>query len=332
MGHWAPTYFPNTIEISYAQPIIVHEGSQLDGYVIHLRAAPAYHLRGVVSGDQGKPAGGVEVWLLSEIGWGTGEAQVKSAADGSFDFPSVRAGDWQIVAEVTHGDAQWKGFTAFAMPQHDVDDAATHVGPPFSLATAVEGLPKDGSIKATPSLSLWPVEGPGEQKSHAAVQPDGTLKFETVYPGRYRAGMSSVIPGFYLASITHGTRDAAGRDIELAPGSPPLRAIFKPNAPRATGTVENGAGLKVVFIEADRESAFRGVFLRAAVCDAEGRFQLESLRPTTYYVFAFAIGNVESGAVWEKIFTLGLWKQARSITLAEGATATLNLTMTPWPD
>ncbi len=118
----------------------------------------------------------------------------------------------------------------------------------------------------------------------------------------------------------------------MAPDSPPLRAIFKPNAPRATGTVDYGAGVKVVFVEAEREGAIPGQFLRATVCDGEGHFELEGLRPTSYYVFAFAISNVESGAVWARVFAQGWWKQARSVNLDEGTTAMFKLSVTLWPD
>ncbi len=121
---------------------------------------------------------------------------MKSGADGRFECPSVRGGEWKIAAEVTHGDAKWKGFTTFAMPQHGVDDAAVHIAPPFSLAAAVEGLPKDGSIKAKPWAYLASAAGSNQRESSAAVQPDGSLNFETFYAVRYRAGVFSSIPGF----------------------------------------------------------------------------------------------------------------------------------------
>jgi hypothetical protein len=333
-GHWiwAPTYFPDAIEISSAQAIVVHEGEQLDGYVIHLRAAPAYRLRGTVSDDEGKPAGDVDVWLLSEIGWGTAEARMKSGSDGAFEFPSVRAGDWQIVAEATRGATKLKGFTALAMPQHDVDDAAVRIDLPFPLAVELEGLPRDGRVKTKPFVRLEPIAGPNELASAATTQPDGSLKFEDVYPGLYRVGLYSEMPSFYVSAISLGPRDITGRDVALDANSPPVRVIFKPNAASATGTVENGAGIKVVFVEADREGEIPGQFLRATVCDGEGRFQLAGLRPTTYYAFAFTIGNVESDAVFEAAFTRGLWRQAQSVHLDEGATVKLDLHITPWPD
>jgi hypothetical protein len=267
---------------------------------------------------------------LSEIGWGTAEARVKSGEDGRFEFPAVRAGDWRITAETKRSAAKWMGFTTLTMPRHDVENAVVHIAPPFTLDGVVEGMSHNEGARG--SVSLLPVAGPYEQESNATQQPDGTLHFENVYPGRYRIALWTNVPGRYLKSILLGTEDVTGRAVDLAPNSPPLRVICKSNAARAVGQVENGAGVKVIFIEAQESNSVPGQSLRVAVCDREGRFAIEGLRPTTYYAFAIAIGNVESGAMTEIVFTRGLSRLAQTVQLAEGETATVNLKIIPWPE
>jgi hypothetical protein len=71
--------------------------------------------------------------------------------------------------------------------------------------------------------------------------------------------------------------------------------------------------------------------LRLTGCDGEGRFNFEGLYPATYFAFV-PNGNVESGAVKDAVFTLGVRQQAQTVRLGEGDTATLNLNIVTWPE
>lgn len=325
---WAPTYYPDSIDISGAETIAVHEGSGLSGYEIHLRSAPVYHLRGTVSDDEGKPAGGVKLFLLSEIGWGRAEAQAESGKDGGFEFPAVRAGDWRITAEAQRGTLTWVGSVELRMPQHDFDDVKVNIDPPFALDGKVEGAPPG---KLRPMVELEPVIS--HESPDCSLGDDGTLHCEKVYPGRYQIIVLGHIPGYYLKSVLVNDRDVRGQEVSLDRGTPPIRVILKPNAPRVRGTVEDGAGAVAVLIDADQDhtDAFQAV--RATRCDGEGRFDFDGLYPATYYAFAYVPnGNVETGAVREAVFTLGLKQQAQTVRLEEGDTATLALKILPWPE
>jgi hypothetical protein len=325
---WAPTYFPDAIEMSSAATIVVRDGAELSGYEIRLRSAPVYRLSGRVLDDEGKPAGGVELWLLSEIGFGSGEAQVKSGGDGAFEFPAVRAGRWRISAESPRGPVKWMGFTELTMPQRDLEDAIVRIAPPFSLDGVVEMASSAPKTRVTVGLS--PV--PHGESSWASQEPGAALHFENLFPGAYRIEPWTTVPGYYLSSILLGTQDVTGQPVHLAPGSPPVRVVYKPNAARVQGVVENGAGVKVVLIQADRERYVEGQSLRVAVCDREGRYSFEGLRPTTYHAFAFDIVNLESEAIEELVFARGFDRQGRTLRLAEGETVTFDLKITPWPD
>ena len=325
---WAPTYFPDAIEMSSAATIAVREGAELSGYEIRLRSAPVYRLGGRVLDDEGLPAGGVTLWLLSEIGWGSGEAQVTSGGDGRFEFPAVRAGRWRISAEAVRGAITWKGFSELTMPQRDLGNALVRIAPPFSLDGVVEA--ESPAPRARVTVGLSPV--PHGESSWASQEPGATLHFEDLYPGTYRIDPRTTLPGHYLSSILLGGQDVTGQSVYLGPGSPPIRVIYKPNAARVQGAVEDGAGVKVVLIQADRERYTEGQSLRVAVCDREGRYTIEGLRPTTYHAFAFDIVNLESEALEELVFSRGLDRQGKTLHLGEGETVTLDLKVTPWPD
>lgn len=69
-----------------------------------------------------------------------------------------------------------------------------------------------------------------------------------------------------------------------------------------------------------------------AICDQQGGFTLEDLRPATYYAFAFAIGGVNTGSVKQAVIDLGLSRQGKVVSLAEGDVVALDLKITPFPD
>jgi hypothetical protein len=328
--NWAPTYFPDTTDIGSAATIVVWEGADLGGYEIHLRSAPVYNLRGVVLDDEGKPAVGVVLRLLSETGWSAADAEVQSSQGGAFEFPSVRSGQWRIRAEAIRNKTKWLGFSQLSMPAHDLEDVTMRIAPPFTIAGEVEGVPRRAVSQARVIVALLPLAG--GQQSVAVEQADGTLVLEDVYAGTYKFDHWTHIPGYYLKSILLGEEDITGKEVTLAAGSRALRVIFKPNAARMSGVVENGFGVNVAVVEADQEH-FTGSSVRIAVCDIEGRFTVESLRPTTYYAVAFTkSGNLQSAAVREALFSRGLVQRAETVHLSEGETATLKLGITPWPE
>ncbi len=326
---WAPTYFPNAIDLAAAQSIFVREGMDLDGFDIRLRAAPVFRLRGVARDDDGKPASGAAVRLLSEIGWGAAEAEVKAGADGSFEFPNVRAGEWRLEAEAARGGVSWKGFAELTMPKRDLEDVVLRISQPFHLDALVDGLPPESRASGL----LFTAHG--DTEALTASLEKGRLPFDGLYPGRYLPDiwLTSPRPVYYLKRILLGERDVTGRDIELTAASPPLRYQFAENAARASGDVADGAGVKVVMIETDPEVFVPGSSLRVAVADAEGRFTLDGLRPGAWYAFAFAtFDNMNVAAIRDRVFQGGLSRSAETIHLKEGEAASLHLKISPWAE
>jgi hypothetical protein len=327
---FTPTYFPNATEIGSAQDILIREGAALDGFDIRLRTVPVYRLRGVVEDDEGKPAAGVSVFLLSELGWGKAEAEVRSNADGVFEMPAVRVGDWRIEAMVKRGDVRWMGLTSFTMPRRDYDRVRVRIAPPFELRSVVEGLPKveGGYARAF----LQPVDWSHTfDPPSASPDPDGRMRFENVYAGRFRMDLWMRFPGHYLKAIRLGPDDVSGRDVELTASSPEIRFQIAPNAARVAGTVENGAGVKVVLISTEQEVFIPGPSIAVEVCDEQGRFHFDALRPGSYHAFAFDTSdNMNTDAIRELVFRRGLARQAEVHHLREGETTNLKLRISPW--
>jgi hypothetical protein len=326
---WVTTYFPNAINIEGADTITVREGDDLSGYEIRLRSAPVYRLRGVVSDAAGKPVGGAEVSLGSRVGWGVAEAHVIAGDEGRFEFPSVTSGRWHISAALGRKAApEWRGSGEVTMPDHDMEDVSVSIAPPFTLQVVVDGLPRRDGAPRQVVVLLESAEGSG---GAGVIKPDGSLHVEDVYPGNYRVGELRDIPGYYLDSILLGAEDATGKDVYIGSNLAPLRLIFKSPSARAQGSVENGAGVRAILVEADQEHQITGQSIRSAICDKDGSFNIEGLRPGSYYAFASRTWDGSSGILTETLFNGELENQAETIHVSEGETATLNLKATSWP-
>ncbi len=328
---WVPTYFPGTILRADAQRIVLLSGADQDGYEIRLRAAPVYKVRGIVLNDTGKPAPGIPVKLVApDRQNGEPEAQATSGKDGVFEFPSVWPRDWYFQARIDRDAADLKGFASTLVSRTDVDGVAIRLSPPFSVNASVEFVgSRREKVDEMLGIALFPetAEASPEGEGH----PDGSIRIEGVYPGRYRIGVfSSLTPGYYLDSVLLAGRDVTGQTVELLSGSAPIRVIFRPNPGRVTGTVDDCNGQAVVLWQLDDPIiTFR--WSESQQCNAEGHFDFTDLRPGDYYAYAFAtvddpffLSNVD--------FARSLKPRATRVHVNPGETTNIELKLAPWPE
>src|SRR5262245_56613696 len=90
----------------------------------------------------------------------------------------------------------------------------------------------------------------------------------------------------YLDSIQVGELNAMVTDVDLYPGAPPLRIVFRFDPGSVRGTVERCEAARVVLIPQE-ETLRSEALMRGAVCDSSGRYDVAGLRPGDYYAFAF---------------------------------------------
>ncbi|HTX36823.1 MAG TPA: carboxypeptidase-like regulatory domain-containing protein [Bryobacteraceae bacterium] len=329
---WAATYYPGATERSAAQNIVIHGGSNLTEYEIRLRAAPVWRVRGVVVDDQGRPAANADVTLHSSEPLTEPEASGKSAADGSFELPAVCPGDWRILAEVKHGTVLWRGFAPVSVARRDMEGVTVRIAPPFAVDGFVErGDPHSAfAVRQPVSVELAPVDDSPSHRVTADERSDGTLHLTNVYAGRYRIQPPGIIAGYYLDAVRVGITDVTGQVVDLAPGGPPIRLVYRTGAGRAEGLVENGWGSTVVM--APKDPGLLSVpFVRTAPTGMDGRFDIGSLRPGDYYLWAF--DRADLNALMDSDFVRSLTGVAESVHVAQGEVeVTPNLKVMPWPE
>ncbi len=325
---WAPTYYPEALARSEAEVIHVRGGSDLSGYVIRLRAAPVYRVNGVALDDEGAHVAKavVGLWDRDQM-TGAPLIQVASGTDGRFEFPSVAPGDWYLTADIDQNNVRLKGLAAVIVGRRDVSDISIRLSAPFTLTGIVDRENKADTQGRRIATGLQ-VDGIYHNVGGNAFEDQtGKFRVKDLYPGRFRLRTLGLVPGFYVDAIWLGETNVMGQETDLSAGSPPVRIVYKANAARVRGTVESGADSAVYLIPQD-EGLLDNI--RSVPCDPAGRFEIGSVRPGDYYLFAF--NRVEGAALTDPSFVRTIAPQAVQVHVEPGGIGMANLKVTPWPD
>ena len=301
------TYYPSTAEQSLAEKIVFPSQGFSGEYEIRMQTAIVHRVRGIVLDEAGKPSPGAELSMLplpegspvpmGMSAWpgrttfalglrrellGPPEITAVAGADGRFEFPAVRSGDWRIGAEPSSGPAG--GTADISIGRADVDDVQVHLAVPFRLMAAIEWKTVNGSQAATNPLPLLGIATLIQPDTNEFVQvgiaESSGVMFENILPGRYKI---LVKPGL-SAQVFLGEYEVTGQAFMAAADGPPLRIVLKTSAGTVRGTVEKGDGATVVLVPQRVESVALG---QTVACGAGGSFEMTDVSPGDYYVAAF---------------------------------------------
>ncbi|HEY6344695.1 MAG TPA: carboxypeptidase-like regulatory domain-containing protein [Bryobacteraceae bacterium] len=344
-----PTYFPSVLDSNSAQQIRVQPGSDQGGFDIQLQAAPVYRVQGVVLGPEGKPEAKAVVEVLSKTIGGdpspffsvpfgpfsiAGSTRAASyaliepavtKADGSFEFPSMPAGDWTLRAESDAVDVpgaqhqvQFHGTEDIRLGRTDVDDVQIQLLPVFDLDFGVEYADGSPAPQNRALVAFDPVDG-GIRPSGGARQ----NRVENLQAGMYRISDRMMFDGVhYTARVLVGDTDVTGQPVQLSPSSPPIRLILGPAA-TLRGVVDKGEGAAVILWP---QTTMPGDFGRSISCGAGGVFEMRGLPPGDYY--AIAVERYGAPEMTTAAYLRGMIPRATSVRIEEGATVSLDLNLT----
>lgn len=351
------TYYPSEIEPSQAQAITVRGTGEESGYEIRLRRVPVHRVRGIVLDETGKASRGIKLQIAqpgsSLSGWRStlgrvefylplvspfdpAEDGVLTGADGRFEFPSVREGEWTIRAasgweyqEDARRDVQRVGEARVLVARDDIDDVEIRLASNFEVTASAE-WPEGTSLNRGNNWSmimLWPAEATVEPPT-AETKPDGTLHFERVYPGRYYAlPLASGVAGTYVAAVLLDGRDVLGQSIDLNGPPPPIRVVYKGKAGTVRATLQGGGAATLLVIPADSRSGGVPTSVR---CDTGALCELANLRPGEYNVAAF--DHVDGVKLSNPVYLPDIVARTTNVRVEEGATTAVELTVSHWPE
>src|ERR1035437_8791108 len=192
---WANTFYPGVMERSQAARVALHAGWDLPGYDIRLQAVPVYRAAGVVLGEDGKRAAGVQVGIDLADPWEHDSDGTTSREDGRFEFPSVHQGDWRLMGMRQRGETVFKGFAEALVARHDLENLAIRLAPPFSISGKVE-WDESRDPKAGPPIKAVILESATRGASATgSTGRDGTFRIDNVFADRYKIPQWDLRPG-----------------------------------------------------------------------------------------------------------------------------------------
>lgn len=343
-----PTWYPAATERNTAERVVLHGGADLAGYDIHMQASPVYRVRGILLGEDGKPvSGGMVIGQsgaeeMRQFGIGLPKPSqidslsyftlagaagqnaqlIRTRADGSFEFPSVPRGPRQFRAleGLNSKNAPRPPAIVTAVVDHDIDDLEIRMLPAFAIeaATELDGVSADQTPAAVRNAR---VELSGVGQSLIALNRTGNrARFGRVAPGAVRiAAAPGLAGGYYLDSIQIGGQDATWKPVNVQAGLPPARIVYKPNAGTVRGTVESTDGATVVLVPQSALDAADVQYGRAAPRKNDGTFEIDSVGPGSYYVFA--VDGLEPETFANASDIRKIVNAATVVQITEGATA-----------
>lgn len=281
---WVRTYYPSVADRGQAGKLVLRGGTHLAAD-IRLLAVPVHAIRGMVYDDDGKPIN-AKVGLVSSEPLAQPEFQVQ-ARDGAFEFREVPAGDWRVTGEAERAGTRLRGTAPALLGRHDIENVAVRLAAPFRLQAFVE----PSGLKDQPTIELYPADAQPQGAAFSQPNPDGSLQFPAVYPGRYQVNVFTKVTDRFLASIRIAGQDVLGKEVLLTGPAEPIHVVFSREAGALRGAVENCAGGTVLLLPQD-EGLWNFRFIRRAGCDASGHFEIGGLRPGDYY--AMALDRIDS--------------------------------------
>jgi hypothetical protein len=166
-----------------------------------------------------------------------------------------------------------------------------------------------------------------------AVAADGAFALDYIGPDRYAVNMTGVPAGFYLKSIRSGEHDVLENGLDVTREAPAgVEIVLSGNPGGIQGQVrsEDGkpaAGATVALVPQSAGRRLRADWYRSVTTGQDGHFQLTSLPPGEYRLFAW--DEVEDGAWMDPEFLQPMEGKSLAVTVGEGTSETLLLELKP---
>ena len=367
MSAYQSLFYPAATSAADASVVTLRSGEERTDLDLQLKVIPAARVSGTVTGPSG-PASSATVRLLpadvddTGLGGGFEAASATTAADGTFTFFGVAAG--QYVARVMQQPrppmpagmadspimqlALGRGGGPGTAPLHaragvtvtgaDVAGVSLALGEGIKVAGRLvfDGTAAPPTAQQLQTMSLTMTAVGGNQGAFASpVRPGADLRFQT--PGQ-PAGKYSFVPaargggGWVLRSATAGGRDVLNEPIELRDADVNDVVItYTDKISQITGTVHSPSAVlpntTVVMIPADtRTWIARGMnvrLMRTVLVQKTGAFVIGNV-PTGEFLVA-ALDDADVPENQDAAFVEAVARVATRVQIAEGDRPALDL-------
>ena len=337
---YAPTYYPNAVNITEAQRLTIGVGQTLNDINLALSPTRLARVTGSAVDADGKPLAGATVVMIQIAGvaaMAVAGGQVRP--DGSFSVANVSPGDYTVRAMSTQGGLMSQsGEVVQAMVSVAGEDITglrlTGVKP--STVTGRVILPQAGtgsvSVSSLQLIALSSAPDLLNIPSTARVNDDSTFEIK-VQPGNHLLRMNPTA-GFANARIKAvrlNGADVTDTGIDFRPNEDVsgLEVELTTQVSDLSGSVTNTRGesvkdYTVVVFARDRQRwGFASRFLGGGRPDQDGKYRVRSLPAGEYY--AVALDYVEQGAGTDPEFLERVRDRATEFSMNDAETKTLDL-------
>lgn len=325
------TYYPSEIDRDLAEPIHV-QGTDLFGYDVKLRSAPAHGIRGIVLDAAGhpvpkalvsivKPATGMVAGIRGVFSSPPVETPVaepaETSGEGTFTFPPVMRGDWMLRAVVmVRGSPAQAGSAEVKVADAEVETVTLRLAAALDIEIETDfGDSPPARIPALP-VTMMPLDSPRLLPPPGDLPPGEAPRFQG-FAGKYLVTPASGLAGYYLAAALLNNRDVLGQVTDIAAGDT-VKLVFRNDGGSVRGNVEPGSRALVVLIANEPSSNVRLGY--SGLSDAGGAFTIADVPPGEYTAVAgkgFHFGSAEFATV--------LKSSGKRVRVEAGSTAQADL-------
>jgi len=178
----------------------------------------------------------------------------------------------------------------------------------------IEGTPESA---AGGRVFLVAGDGSNRQGAEAHVQPDGSYVLKNVPPGVWDIGFDRIPKGGYLKSMLLGDVDVLRADMNVtAETKAPLEIVVSRAGAQLSGKVEGGLARAVLAAPQGEEAGVLSFYTLATV-DEHGAFEMNSMTPGEYRLYAFE--DLASGAWFDPEFLQPYAERGTPVDLKAGS-------------
>jgi hypothetical protein len=360
---YAPVYFPGTVTVGQAAPVLVGLGEERTSVDFQLQRVPLARVEGTIVNSTGQATQNLQV-TLTQTGAMPGAPTVSSRVDGEgrFRLNAVPPGQYRLIARANIGPAGRPGDTNAPQIERPVARGGGPASPPIRLWGATDvsvdgrnianvivtlqtGVTITGRVAfegtGTPPptdltrlrVSLAPAEPQGSQgltqAAAGTVDASGRFTIASVIPGTYRLTASGAGNGWSLSSSQLDGQEALDLPIEVKAAASGGVVTFTDQQAQLSGQIVNQRGQPaaeqtlIIYPADERLWGATSRRIRATRPATDGRFTFTSLPPGEYKLVAMV--DVEQGAWFDAAFLQQVDGASTRITIAQGEKKVQNL-------
>lgn len=314
-------YYPGSADENHAAPVQVHDGAQLEGVDIHLRALSLHSVRFEFPEGHRWEVNSYNPVLMND----DGNVSNRTAFSGTdLTFREIPPGSYEAVISASGDGKKMYAIQHVEVTNADVDGGTLNFTPPAELSGSVrvEGGVFNQYAKLRIDLqSPYPLPFMGQ--SSADVKADGSFVLKDAVPRVYEVAIER-IPGLYLKSVRMGDKPLPDRRIDLSSKLEPLVIVLCADMGAMEGSVKNAKGEPVAHARVTAIASGRADLSRSGFTDDKGEFKIQDIAPGDYKVFVWE--DVPEGAPQDPEFRKPFEKQAADVRMPPNGEEKISLT------